>query len=104
MDDHNQYAAKVIINNPNNQNNQFDFQHELQMTTMASALNTPYIVHLNASGQGTLHDQGIVNNGVNYMILDYYPRRNLLDYVNLRGFTERHAKFIFKKILLGVKA
>ena len=50
MDDNNQYAARVEINNPNNQNNQINFQHELQMTTMASALNCPNIVHLNASG------------------------------------------------------
>ena len=104
MDDNNQYAARVEINNPNNQNNQFNFQHELQMTTIASALNSPYIVRLNANGIGTLLDQGIANHGVNYMILDYYPRGSLFDYLNLGGFTERHAKFIFKKILLGVKA
>ena len=44
MADNNQYAAKVPINNPNNQNNQLNFQNELQITTMASALNSQYIV------------------------------------------------------------
>ena len=64
MDDNNQYAAKVQINNPNNQNNQINFQHELQMTTMASAFgqmgsnrtsayNNPYAASSSATRYGS---------------------------------------------------
>ena len=96
INDGNQYAAKVI--------REGNIQHELQMATMASGLNNPNIVHLNGHGVGTLNYDGEVTNNVNYMIFEYCPNRHLFEYTHLGRFTERKAKNIFKKILLGVQA
>ena len=48
VNENNEYAAKVRRNNPNNQNG---FPQELQMTTLASGLNNPNIIHLEGHGQ-----------------------------------------------------
>ena len=94
--DNNQYVAKVILNN-------IDYsQNELQMTTIASGLNNPNIIHLIRHGVGTLVYRGVTKT-VNYMILEYCPKGNLFNYVRLGRFTERQAKYIFRKILLGVQ-
>ena len=98
INDNNQYAAKVKLINP------VDIQNELQMITIASGLNNPNIIHLNGHGVGTLAYNGIITNNVNYMILEYCPRGNLFNYIQLGRLTERQAKYIFKKILLGVQA
>ena len=98
INDNNKYAAKVKINNP------VDFQKELQMITIASRLNNPNLIHLNGHGVGTLAYKGIITNNVNYMILEYCPRGDLINYLLLGRLTERQAKYIFKKILLGVQA
>ena len=96
VNNNNQYAAKI--------KKEGDFQHEFQMATIASGLNNPNIVHLNGHGVGTLNYNGKVTDNVNYMIFEYYPNGDLFDYVHLGRFTERQAKYIFKKILLGVQA
>ena len=96
VNNNNQYAAKI--------KKQGDFQHELQMATMASGLNNPNIVHLNGHGVGTLNYDGEVTNNVNYMIFEYCPNRHLFEYARLGRFTEKQVKYIFKKILLGVQA
>ena len=98
-----EYAARVRLNNQNNPNI-LTPQHELQMTTAASALNNPNIIQLVAHGIGTVINNGIVTNNANYMIVEYCPKRDLFLYSSLRRFSERHAKYIFKKILLGVRA
>ena len=67
-------------------------------------MNNPNIVHLNGHGVGTLNYNGKVTNNVKYMIFEYCPNRDLFAYANLGRFTERQAKNIFKKILLGVQA
>jgi serine/threonine protein kinase len=74
------------------------------MATMASGLNNPNIVHLNGHGVGTLNYNGKVTNNVKYMIFEYCRNRDLFQYARLGRFTERQAKYIFKKILLGVQA
>ena len=99
--DNNQYIAKVRMNN---QKDLIDFQNELQMETIASGLNNQNIVHLISHGVGTLVDQGIVTDNVNYMIFEYCPRGELLKYIMLGPLIERMTKYIFKKILLGVQA
>ena len=100
-----EYAARVRLNNQNNPNNPniLTPQHELQMTTAASALNNPNIIQLVAHGIGTVINNGIVTNNANYMIVEYCPKGDLYQYSSLRRFSERHAKYIFKKILLGVE-
>ena len=92
-----EYAAKVIVNNPNG------YIHELQMTALASGLNNPNIIHLNNYGTGTIRNNGRVANNKHYLILDYYSKGDLFKYINQNGLNERQAKFIFKKILKGVQ-
>ena len=50
------------------------------MTQRASDLNSKNIVHLKNQ---------------NYLILDYYPKRDLSLYINNMGLNEKYAKFIF---------
>ena len=89
-DDNNQYVAKVILNN-------IDYsQNELQMTTIASGLNNPNIIHLIRHGVGTLVYRGVTKT-VNYMILEYCPKGNLFNYVELGRFTERQAKLFLER-------
>ena len=99
INDNNQhfYAAKI-------KGQQNHFQNELQMATIASGLNNPNIIHLIGHGVGALNYNGNVTNNANYMIFEYYPNRDLFEYASLGRFTERQAKNIFKKILLGVQA
>ena len=99
MINNNEYIALARIDN-----SQYYFQHELQMTTMASGLNHHNIIHLVGNGTGTLLYHGNTFNNVNYFILESCPRGELIDYVEYGRFTERQAKYIFRKILLGVQA
>ena len=98
LNENNKYVAKVWKNHPNN------FPQELQMTTLASGLNNPNIIHLEGHGTGTVNMKENVTNMRNYMILEYCPKGDLSKYVENERFTERQAKYIFKKILLGVQA
>ena len=93
-----EYTAKVFNGNGNN------FEQELQMTTNASNLNNPNIIHLNNHGIGTITRGGNVRNNKKYLILDYCSKGELEKYSNTGRFSERHAKFIFRKILDGVRA
>ena len=94
-----EYMAKVFTKNENK------FQHEFQMTTKASNLNNPYIIHLYNHGTGTITRGANVQNNKNYLILDYYSKGDLLKYCKAGGrFSEKHAKVIFLKILNGVRA
>jgi len=93
-----EYTAKVFNGNGNN------FEQELQMTTNASNLNNPNIIHLHNHGIGTITRGGNVRNNKKYLILDYCSKRELGKYSNTGRFSERHAKFIFRKILDGVRA
>ena len=93
-----EYAARIRIRDVNH------FQQELQMTTNASNLNNPNIIHLNNHGIGPITIGGNVQNNMNYLILDYCSKGDLYNYIMFGRFSERHAKFIFRKILNGVRA
>ena len=97
-----QYEAKVSV--INEQGGVINFDRELQITTNASALNNPYIIHLNNHGRGTIRNRGNVVNDKNYLILEYCPKGDLFKYIRLRKLNEKQAKFIFKKIIIGVQA
>ena len=98
---HNQYVAKVRINE-----NQQLFNTELQMTKIVSGLNKPNLIHLIGNGNGPITFGGNVENNRNYLILDYHQKGNLFNYTQIpnQGFREKHAKFIYYKILIAVKA
>ena len=73
------------------------------MATYSSALNNPYIIHLNNHGIGTITNHGNIVNNKHYLIFDYCPKGYLLKCIQLRRFNEKQAKYIFKKILNGVQ-
>ena len=102
---HDQYAARIRLTNEHiDQNENYSFEHELRIAKIASELNNPNIIQLIGHGSGTLVAEGKVYNNANYMILEYCNRGNLDDYIKKGRFIEKHAKYIFKKILLGVQA
>ena len=98
LNENNEYAAKVRIHIPK------AFPKEVEMTTLASGLNNPNIIHLEDNGIGTINMKEKSTKKKNYMILEYCPKGDLFKYVQNERFTERQAKYIFKKILLGVQA
>ena len=109
------FSTVYLVINQNNQNlyaakvrkdeNQQSFNHELQMTTIASGLNNPNLIHLHSHGNGPISFGGNVQNK-NYLILDYHQKGDLFKYIEIpnQSFIELHAKYIFDKILRGVQA
>ena len=96
--DKKEYIAK--INNNLNQNEQ-----EVQMLIKANALNNPYIIHMECHGNGTIKRGGNTTNNQNYIILEYCSKKDLFDYVYIGNmFCEKHAKYIFDKIIRGVQS
>jgi len=85
-------------------NNNLLFQNEVQMTTLASGLNHPNIVHFIQSGIGNITNGNNIQNNQHYLITDYYSKGSLLAYLMRGKFQEKLAKFIFLKILKGVEA
>ena len=79
-----EYMAKV------SNRGEDDFQKELQMTTNASNLNNPNIIHLNNHGIGTITRGGIARNNMKYLIFDYYSKGDLFNYNQTGRFSERH--------------
>ena len=59
------------------------------MTTLASGLNNPNIIHINNSGTGVIRIHGDVSNNKNYLILDYYPKGDLFQYIHLGNLSEK---------------
>ena len=93
LNDNNKYAARIRRNDHNNLDLQDEsFQQEIEMTSLASGLNNPYIIHLNRFGIGTMIESGTITNDVNYMILEYCSRGDLFKYIyKIKGFIESHA-------------
>ena len=93
------YAVKVM--------NEYTstFQKELKMLQKASSINNPYIIKLVDFGEGPIQIGNKVENK-QFAVLEYAPKGELYDYLEKtkNGLEERHAKFIFRKILQGVQA
>ena len=69
-----------------------------------SKLKNPYIVNLFEFGEGPTKIDSEPEESRQYLILDYASKGDFYDYIHYPGgFQERHAKFIFKKILEGVQ-
>ena len=72
-----------------------------------NALNNPYIIHYVANGNGpiVLNNKPPVNR--EYIVYENVIHSDLYEYLTInhnQRFTERQAKFIFKKILEGIRA
>ena len=68
------------------------------------AINHPNIVHIIRNGNGPI----VINNHPEgnrpYIVYENVTHSNLIRYIIIQRFTERQAKWIFKKILEGVRA
>ena len=84
-----EYIAKVLKGNGNN------FQQELQMTTNASNLNNPNIIHLHNHGIGTITRGGNVRNNKKYLILDYCSKGDLGKYIRTLTIFWKTCKIYF---------
>ena len=64
-----------------------------------------YIPHIYDTGKATVKDVQNNTDEKLYYVTDYYQNKTLLEYVlsTEKGFSEIHTKFIFSKILKGVK-
>ena len=88
------YAIKILNSNS-------DLEKEVSMLIKVSKLNNPYIINLKDYGEEYLK-----NSLEKYIILEYALNGDFYDYIyeTKKGLEEIYAKFIFKKILDGVKA
>ena len=68
------------------------------------AINHPYITHIIGHGNGpiALNNEPQINKP--YIVYENVVHSDLFSYINIQHFTERQAKWIFKKILEGVQA
>ena len=98
--DKKQYAAKVLNNVTSS------FRKEIEILKKVLALNNPYIINLIDYGEGPVKSPSKPKRNRQYIILEYASKGILYDYIYYpkKGFSERHAKLIFHKILIGVQA
>ena len=98
--DKKQYAAKVFSIDSSL------FENEIDILKKVSALNCPYIINLIDYGEGPVKAPSKPKRKWKYAILEYSSKGILYDYIHYpnKGFSERHAKLIFHKILKGVQA
>ena len=94
-----QYAIKVL------KESSLGFEKEITMHQKLSSTNNPYIVNLVDFGVDYFHI-GEINGNKQYAVLEYASNGELFDLIKKTksGLKERHAKFIFSKILKGVQA
>ena len=93
------YAAKVF------KKQSPYFQREIDMLTALRPTNNPFMINIIDSGIGTVIRKDQTQNNKQYIILDYTPKDELLQYLCLinEPLKELHAKLIFFKILKGVQ-
>ena len=93
------YAAKVF------KKQSPYFQREIGMLTALRPTNNPFMINIIDSGIGTVIRKDQTQNNKQYIILDYTPKDELLQYLCLinEPLKELHAKLIFFKILKGVQ-
>ena len=92
------FAIKVIIEiTP-------EFEKEISILKKVSSLNNPYIINLKNYGESQIKKNSKEIN--QYIIMEYASNGDFYDYIMAaqNGLEEKYAKFIFKKILIGVQA
>ena len=94
----------IVIKNPGNNGNINFPANEINALNILHNVNNPYIVHFIENGNGILTLNNEPPRNVNYLIFEYVSRFPLFNYIEVKKFTEKHAKLLFKKILNGVQA
>ena len=98
--DKKQYAAKVLKEiSPL-------FEKEIKILKKVSSLNNTYIVNLIEFGEGPIKTPSKPKRNRQYSILEFASKGELYDYISCpnKGLSEKHAKLVFHKILMGVQA
>jgi len=92
------------INKDNNKKINNIPANDINILNTLNNANSPFILHYirNRNGPLVLQNQPPIN--VHYTIFENASKFNLGNYLNKEGFSERHSKLIFKKILTGVQA
>ena len=82
------------------------FEKEIEIMKKVSSLYNPFIINLIEYGEGPVKAPSKPKINRKYEILEYASKGILFDYISCpeKGFSERHAKLIFHKILKGVQA
>ena len=82
------------------------FEKEIDILKKISSLYNPFIINLIEFGEGPVKAPSEPKRNAKYVILEYASKGTLFKYIYLpkKGFSERHAKLIFHKILKGVQA
>ena len=100
------YSAR---HNQNNNNFIIEFRdneipaNEINILNILNNVNNPNILHFieNGNGQLTLNNQQPENK--HFIIFENAPKFPLFDYIRIGRFSERQAKYIFRKILNGIR-
>ena len=94
------YAAKVFKEDTSS------FEKEIEILKKVSSLYNPFIIKLIEFGEGPVKAPSEPKRNAKYAILEYASKGTLFKYISFpkKGFSERHAKLIFHKILKGVQA
>ena len=96
----NVYAAKVL-KKPSDL-----FQNEINMLNAVKKLNSSNIVNIINSGEGLIIRNDHPKKTSQYLVLEYAEKGELFNYIFYAndGFSERHSKLIFYKMLKGIEA
>ena len=93
------YAAKVLKEPTHT------FQNEINILNKLNKVNSPYIIRMFTSGEGTI-ERNNTKKISQYIILENCPNKELLMYIREpnSAFDEKLGKLIFYKILKGIQA
>ena len=91
------YAAKLLKENSN-------YQSEVEINEKLKKLKIPNIVKYIESGTVTITLKDKKPEERNYLLLEYYPKKDLLKYIKFSGgLEEKFSKVLFKKVLETVQ-
>ena len=108
--------AYSAIHNQNHNNYIIEFRdneipaNEINILNILNNVNNPNILHFIENGNGlltlnneilTLNNEQPINK--HFIIFEDAPKFLLYDYISIGRFSERQAKFIFRKILNGIR-
>ena len=98
------YIAKILIDEEGDKDG--CFESEVKYLTLLKEQKNSFIINIIDKGKGHIIRKNHPDYLRNYIILEYAPKRKLLDYIKLtkKGFGELYSKIIFSKILKGIQS
>ena len=104
INNQNQKNCIIEIKREDNNNNDNFPAQEIQIFTLLNNTNCPYILKYIENGNGELTLNNKSPSNFAYILYENAPKSILFDYILRRRLSERQAKLLFKKILIGVQA